>query len=244
MVPKSYFQQILPDNFVHAGFCFTALHWLQHTPRIPNNADAPDPSTLSAAAHDDLVAFLSARFKEIRSGGSLTLCIVAQGPIEVTPVYRCLEATIRRLPSNYQLHPSIVARLPMYFRTMGEILSAVGASEGEWRVAGNATIPLEHPSSASATSERSRNAAEGASLEKYASDMARFTMTAASSFLMSEVKSQAEKRGGSESTVNEWYPGDAEFLEEVSAGFEQEFLRSYSEERIGFTYVYLRLEKP
>jgi hypothetical protein len=157
MVPKSHFQQVLPNDFVNAAFSFTALHWLQHT---PSHGTEGDNAQLAASAHDGLVAFLSAHHRELRKDGTLTLCMPGQGPVGVQPVIECLEAAVRDLSSTYHFSSWVVAHLPFYFRTMDEILSAVSTCHGTWKTLGNEMVPMVH--SAWASSFRSTQDKKGA----------------------------------------------------------------------------------
>ncbi|KAL4725657.1 hypothetical protein ACLX1H_007807 [Fusarium chlamydosporum] len=138
--PRSFFQQVLPDNSTDAGFSFTALHWLQNMPdHLPG---APE---ISVAAHHDLVSFLSCRFKEIRSHGTLTFGVPIDGPLSVIPAHKCLEMALSKLSSTYQIDPSIISRLLFYIRTMDEILAAVAVVDGQWHLKSHHTIPVVHP---------------------------------------------------------------------------------------------------
>jgi hypothetical protein len=231
MVPKSHFQQVLPNDFVDAAFSFTALHWLQHAPSHgPNEGDN---AAFAASAHDDLVAFLSARHRELRQDGTLTLCMPGQGPVGVQPVIECLEAAIRDLSSTYHFSPSVIACLPMYFRTMDEILSAVSMCPGAWNVLGSDMVPMVHSAWPGRSTETSPGMTGSDAYETYASAITGFAMAAISGFLVEDVKSNPDNQ----------YPGDAKFLEEFRLVFRREFLDSFCQEEVGFTYAFVHLQK-
>jgi hypothetical protein len=231
MVPKSHFQQVLPNDFVNAAFSFTALRWLQHTPN--HGRDEGDNAQLAASANSDLVAFLSARHRELRQDGTLTLCMPGQGPVGVQPVIECLEAAIRHLSSTYHFIPSVIAHLPFYFRTMDEILSAVSICPGTWNVLGNEMVPMVHSAWPGQSPETSPGITGGHAYENYASATTGFAMAAVSGFLVDDVKSNPDNH----------YPGDAKFLEEFRPIFRREFLTSYCQEKVGFTYAFVHLQK-
>jgi hypothetical protein len=231
MVPKSHFQQVLPNGFVDAAFSFTALHWLQHTPSY--RLDEGDNAQLAASAHDDLVAFLSARHRELRKDGTLTLCMPGQGSVGVQPVIECLEAAIRDLSSTYHFSSSVIAHLPFYFRTMDEILSAVSTCPGTWNLLGNEMVPMVHSAWPGPSTGTSAGHFGGDAYEDYASAITGFAMAAVSGFLVDDVKSNPDNH----------YPGDAKFLEEFRPVFRREFLKSYCREKVGFTYAFVHLRK-
>ncbi|KYG13685.1 hypothetical protein FVEG_17672 [Fusarium verticillioides 7600] len=137
--PRSYFEQVLPDGFVDAGFNFTALHWLRNMPDTSST-----PSSLSAAAHEDFLTFLSVRHKEIRRRGTMIICVPCDGEISVSPVFRCFEASLRNIYDKYQVNPTIAKRLPMYFRTLDEILTSIAAVNTKWGLRSHHTLPLTH----------------------------------------------------------------------------------------------------
>lgn len=231
MAPKSHFQNVLPDAFVDAGYCFTALHWLQHTP-----PDKGVEYSKPAAAHADLLAFLSARHRELRPGGTLALCIPGNGPVGVDAVLKCVSATAREFSSSgtgiysNSISASVVARMPLYFRTMDEILNAVSASKEQWGaswdVLRSEAVPTPHPVCHDLTTGVDRS-------EQYASAVAGFAMAGLGGFLVADAR---ESMGGG-------YPGDKVFLEDFTAAYKREFLRSHGGEEVGFTYLYLELRR-
>lgn len=234
MVPKSYFQQVLPDAFVDAGFSFTTLHWLRHAPsKGAENAIALEKTT---SAHKDLLAFLCARHAEIRPNGTLTLCIPGQGPIGIDATQSCLDATVRQLSSTYNIDPTFVARMPLYLRSMDEVLAGISAasdsSSGAWEVLESATVPIEHP--ACPRPSTTMTGGTGVDVfEEYASAMTGFAMAAVSSLLLQEVRAGMGGR----------YPGDVEFLGKFRSAFKSEFLQVYCKDKVGFTYLYLCLRR-
>ncbi|KAF5716527.1 benzoate carboxyl methyltransferase [Fusarium globosum] len=235
MVPKSFFQQVLPDDFVDAGFSFTALHWLQH---MPSSWETPD---LARYAHEDLVSFLSARHREIRPNGSLTLCIPCHGEIGVDPAVTCLQASIRSLASTYHLDPSSIVCLPLYFRTMEEILSSINAEQGKWIVKSHVAVPIMHPSWSPAVSDQ--GGADMAPRVRYAAGITGFTTAACSRFFTDGTGAYPKKRDLNEPGFQSGALEEATFLENLSACFKDEFLRSYITKEVGFTYAFLQLER-
>lgn len=178
--PKSFFTQILPPNSVDAGFCFTALHWLQRLPQ----SDKPHskPLQVAAQAYSDLITFLSARHAELIPGGSLTLCIPIQGPESVVPTHECMRATLENLPKTYNLRADSLARLPMYFRTVDEVLLGIEASPGAWRVVQKDALPITHP--AWPTGEVLSGPTAQAARERYARAITGQTLAAVSALVV------------------------------------------------------------
>ncbi|KAM5519589.1 hypothetical protein FOXYSP1_18013 [Fusarium oxysporum f. sp. phaseoli] len=235
MVPQSFFGQVLPDDFVDAGFSFTALHWLQHMP------SSFEPSDVARYADEDLVSFLSARQREIRPKGTLTLCIPCHGQIGVDPAVACLQASIRSLASTYHLDPSFTVRLPLYFRIMEEILASINAEPGKWVVKSHVTVPIMHPSWSPAV--LGNGGADMAARVRYASGITGFTTAACSRFLTDELGAFPKKRDLDEPALRSGVLAEATFLEDLSACFKDEFLRSYITEEVGFTYAFVQMQR-
>ncbi|KAG5791136.1 hypothetical protein H9Q69_009815 [Fusarium xylarioides] len=235
MVPQSFFGQVLPDDFVDAGFSFTALHWLQHMPSSWETSD------LAGYAHEDLVSFLSALHREIRPSGTLTLCIPSHGEIGVDPAVACLQASVRSLASTYHLDPSFTVRLPLYFRTMEELLSSINVEQGKWVVKSHVAVPIMHPSWSPAVSDN--GGADMAARVRYATGITGFTTAACSRFLTDDTGAYPKKRDLNEPALQSGVLAEATFLEDLSACFKDEFLRSYITEDVGFTYAFVQLER-
>ncbi|KAF4987262.1 hypothetical protein FGRMN_10464 [Fusarium graminum] len=235
MAPKSFFEQVLPDNFVDAGYCFTALHWLQH---MPSSSEYPCMKDL---AHKDLVSFLSARYKEIRPRGALTLCIPCHGPIEIVANMECLQTALRSLASTYHVDPSFKLRLPYYIRTMEEILFSVKTEKERWVLGYHATIPIVHPSWSPTVLDQDNIDLQAR--EAYADGIAGFTLAACSRFLMDDTGAYPKKRDLHGSALHSADLRETSFLEDLTACFKNEFLRSYITEEVGLTYALVQLQR-
>lgn len=231
MVPKSHFEQVLSDDVVDAGFSFTALHWLRTMP--PKDHKITNMAALSASAHGDLVAFLSARYNELRKGGTLTLCMPANGEPNVAKMVGCLHETIDAVSDKYPINHTAIDRMPVYYRTMGEIETAVKQAQGEWRILGQAMVPMPHPACPATLPAIEAGTIGAEDLDRYATKLTGFGMAAVSFLLTDDVKP----------TMGVKYPGDAKFLADFQAKFKEVFLHSYLKESYGFMYAFIRLQK-
>ncbi|KAF5694105.1 benzoate carboxyl methyltransferase [Fusarium denticulatum] len=183
--PRSYFEQVLPDGFVDAGFNFTALNWLRNMP------DASSiPLSLSAAAHVDFVNFLLVRHKEVRQHGTMTICVPSDGDISVLPTFRCFETSLRILYDKYRVDPTIARRLPMYFRTLDEILKSITAVDTKWNLKTHHTLPLMHKSWSPEVIEAGSEEARMSARKRYTDAVAGFALAACSQFFIDGLKHQ------------------------------------------------------
>ncbi|KAF5624631.1 benzoate carboxyl methyltransferase [Fusarium tjaetaba] len=233
MAPRSFYGQVLPDDFVDAGFSFTALHWLQHMP------SSFEPSDLSRSAHEDLVSFLAARHKEIRPNGALTLFIPCHAQIGVGPGLACLQASVRRLASAYHVDPSFTLRLPVYWRTMEEILASINVEQHTWTVKSHVTIPMMHPSRTSAVLDPANMEARA----RYAATIAGFVTAACARFIMDDTGTYPKKREQNGPALQSAVVAETTFLEDLLDCFKDEWLRSFVTEEIGLTYAFVQLER-
>lgn len=235
LAPRSYFEQVLPDGFVDAGFNFTALHWLRNMPDTYST-----PSSLSAAAHVDFVDFLLMRHKELRHHGTMTICVPTDGDISVLPTFRCFETSLRRLYDKYQVDPTIARRLPMYFRTSTEILASVAAVDTKWGLKSHHTIPLMHTSWSPEVIEASSDEFKAAARKRYTDAVAGFALAACSQFFIDGLKPQGHRCSRPE---EEAIRLKEEFMTNLTTTFKNEFLLTHCMDKVGFTYTLLELER-
>jgi len=80
----SFYDQILPDNFINLGICFTAVHWLSE--KIPatkaciyfsKTAGTDEYQKYYDLSKKDLINFLNARAQEMKHGASVIFTIGA-----------------------------------------------------------------------------------------------------------------------------------------------------------------------
>ncbi|KAL9564843.1 hypothetical protein ACKAV7_011295 [Fusarium commune] len=233
--PRSYFEQVLPDGFVDAGFNFTALHWLRTMPDASST-----PSSLAAAAHKDFVTFLSIRHKEVRQHGTMTICIPSDGEISVLPTFRCFESSLHNLHYKYQVDPTIARRLPMYFRTFDEMMASIAAVDMKWTLKSHHALPLMHTSWSPEVIEASSEQARMSARKKYTDAVAGFALAACSQFFIDGLKPQAHH---GESPGEEAIRLKEEFMTDLTSAFKEEFLRTHCTDKVGFTYALLELER-
>ncbi|KAF4953603.1 hypothetical protein FGADI_5939 [Fusarium gaditjirri] len=235
MSPRSYFQQVLPNGFVDAGFNFTALHWLRNMPDASST-----PSSLSTAAHEDFVTFLSVRHKEIRRHGTMTICIPSDGEISVLPVVECFETSLRNLYDMYRVDPTIARRLPMYFRTFEEIMTSIAALDTKWSLQSHHVLPLMHNSWSPEVIEASSEEARLSARKRYTDAVAGFALAACSQFFIDGLKSEGYQ---GECCKNELIYSKEGFMTDFTFAFKEEFLRTHCMDKVGFTYTLLELER-
>jgi hypothetical protein len=233
--PRSYFEQVLPDGFADAGFNFTALHWLRNMPDTFST-----PSSLSAAAHEDFVTFLSVRHKEIRRRGTMTICVPSDGEVGVFPVFRCFEASLRNIYGKYLVDPTIAKRLPMYFRTLDETLTSIAAVNTKWGLKSHHTLPLMHTSWSPEVIEAGSEQARMSARKRYTDSVAGFALAACARFFIDGLKLQDHRGAGLEDDVIRL---EEEFMIDFTDAFKDEFLRTHCMDKIGFTYTLLQLER-
>ncbi|KAF5548743.1 benzoate carboxyl methyltransferase [Fusarium napiforme] len=233
--PRSYFEQVLPDGFVDAGFNFTALHWLRNMPDTSST-----PSSLSAAAHEDFVTFLSVRHKEIRRHGTMTICVPSDGEISVFPVFRCFETSLRNIYGKYQVDPTIAKRLPMYFRTLDEVLATIAAVDTKWGLRSHHTLPLMHTSWSPEVIDAGSEEARISARKRYTDSVAGFALAACARFFIGGLNPVDHRGPGLETEMMRL---KEEFMRDFTAAFKDEFLRSHCMDKVGFTYTLLKLER-
>jgi SAM dependent carboxyl methyltransferase len=84
LLPSSFFQQVLPDQWVDLGFSMAAVHWLNRIPAgnyknavFLSDADEQGQADLLDQAAEDLQLFAKARTNETKPGGLLFIAGLA-----------------------------------------------------------------------------------------------------------------------------------------------------------------------
>nr|POF04886.1 methyltransferase fus9 [Quercus suber] len=217
MVPSSFYQQIVPDGFVDAGFCFTALHWVQQMPldveysssgEEDEEESVHEPVDMPARAHEDLVNFFTARHREIRRGGLLTLAIPCQGAVDSESAITCMERCMNEVGRRYDQEgqrESTYARMPVYFRSMDEIDQGMREADGEWETVRSSVVPIEHPAwFPTQADDEDQSVKETTATKNYATALTDLMMAAGSGFVVDQIRT----------TARENYPGDDRLIEE------------------------------
>lgn len=150
MVPRSFYDQVVPTNTVDLGICTSALHWLRPGSAGIGHRHLPPKSDGEKAAQLDLKCFLAARSKEVKKDGALVLSIVGVGGhLSLIPIFECLTQVYEDLQAAGQLPPDMAAEIqgPVYFRTLEEVVDAVSIAP-EWKVGQqlcqDVPLPVDH----------------------------------------------------------------------------------------------------
>lgn len=237
--PGSFYKPRLPRSSVDVALCFSAVHWLQE---VPHANGTEIEAALSAAAQRDLVDFLTARHSELAPGGQLLVTIASKALSGLQFAIGRLAASIQVLSKTWPIDPSVMARVPIYFRTKDEINAGIDGTKGKWKVVKMTEEVVEHPSSALYHNCDPNDAAKRALYRaKYASDMARVLRSTLSGFLLREVKKGFAAHG----EIGHWGDEKEEaFLSALEGAFEQEYKSTFCEERMEYRVWSLQLEKP
>ncbi|KAF5537522.1 benzoate carboxyl methyltransferase [Fusarium mexicanum] len=197
---------------------------------MPNASSTP--SSLSAAAHDVFVTFLSMRHREIRQNGTMILCVPSDGEISVLPTFQCFETCLRKLYDKYQVDPTIARRLPMYFRTRDEILASITAVDSKWALKNHHALPLMHTSWSPEVIEASSEEVRMLARERNTNAVAGFALAALSQFFVDGLKAQDHRGPRLE---DEDVRLKEEFMTDLTTAFKDEFLRSHYMDKVRFT---------
>lgn len=140
MVPKSFYEPVVPARSIDVGFSLACLHHLDHVEPRPEGQSPVDPerqNTLRAQAKNDLRHFLNLRAEEIIPGGSLVLSFVSTASTGEEnypgPVNACRAALIDMVQEG--LIPLDVAsefEVPTYNRTLEDVRNTLHGLETDW----------------------------------------------------------------------------------------------------------------
>ncbi|KAJ5670119.1 SAM dependent carboxyl methyltransferase domain-containing protein [Penicillium maclennaniae] len=140
LIPRSFYNQLLPANSVDLAFCLTCL---QHLNDIPATHDEnlqrfPDAEARHQnQAHDDLLLFLEHRAIQMKPQGSLILCFSstsASGHRNLSGIIASCYDAVREMATDGRLSREVVAAFqdPLYERTMDDVLGSLGEVSESW----------------------------------------------------------------------------------------------------------------
>ncbi|KAL4955340.1 S-adenosyl-L-methionine-dependent methyltransferase [Aspergillus filifer] len=146
MAPQSYYDQIVPNEYIDIGFSTACLHWISRLQ--PASGDLlPIDADVSAAALADITRFLHTRYHEIRQGGHLLLSFPVDGELSLKCAYTSIFESLHDLAAEGTISKTAASkfRLPFHFRTPEEIAEALHAVKGHWQVEEHFTRDVAHP---------------------------------------------------------------------------------------------------
>lgn len=139
MAPGSFHQQVLPDDSLHLGTCYAALHWLRELPdtRVVEhlthevNHDTYGP-VYSAAWQRGWRSFLRSRSVELADGGQLLVSFVARSvdDFRVHAPFELLQLAAQSMVDDGYLAAAHLEQfqIPIHRPTRDEVLAPFGPS--------------------------------------------------------------------------------------------------------------------
>ncbi|KAI9376194.1 S-adenosyl-L-methionine-dependent methyltransferase [Aspergillus egyptiacus] len=171
IAPQSYYEQVVMDESVDVGFSTASLHWISRLQ--PASGDLlPSDADISAEVLADILRFLRARHREVRSGGHLLLSFPVDGDLSLKCAYPSIFQCIADLADDKIISRAAASkfRFPFHFRTPEEIAQALEAAKGQWQVVEHFDRDVVHPSFLqfqSTLAESASGAPNAAALEAY-----------------------------------------------------------------------------
>ncbi|KAL6924130.1 hypothetical protein FSST1_001404 [Fusarium sambucinum] len=236
MIPRNFYQKVVPPQSAHLGFSLAALHHLDHVPS-PTGVQSEDDQLLQKQAHLDLSAFLELRAQEIISRGSLVLSFVGQASAGYEnysgPVDACRNAMIEMVQQG--IIPVPVAgsfRVPTYNRTLEDVRKVLDEMSNVWDVHDLFEADITHPAIHDLNEKQVKD--EDASRE-YASIVIDWMMAVCSGYFLKALKVGNEGRYSEEEEkklLNDWVARTKEL-----------FIRDHKDEEVVCSFVYVHLSK-
>lgn len=146
MAPQSYYEQVVPNEFVDIGFSTASLHWISRLQPASGNL-LPSDADVSAEVLADVLRFLRPRYNEVRVGGHLLLSFPVDGELSLKCAYPSIFQCLKDLAEDGIISQEAASkfRLPFHFRTPEEIKQALVAVKEEWQVAEHFNRDVAHP---------------------------------------------------------------------------------------------------
>ncbi|KAF4417944.1 fusarin C cluster-methyltransferase [Fusarium acutatum] len=236
MIPRSFYQQVIPPKSAHLGFSLAALHHLDHVPQ-PTEDGQDESRLLQQQAHIDLATFLKLRSQEIVSGGSLILSFVSQASAGYEnysgPVDACRNAMIQMVQQG-KISVSVAQafRVPTYNRTLSDVKKVIDECTQTWKLHDLFEDDVMHP--AFHELKIQSNPSQEAS-HKYAEIVIDWMMAVCSGYFTKAL--QVGSQGGytkqeEEGLLQDWVTRTKEI-----------FIRNHKDEEVICSFIYIRLER-
>ncbi|SCV42021.1 fusarin C cluster-methyltransferase [Fusarium fujikuroi] len=236
MIPRSFYQQVVPPKSAHLGFSLAALHHLDHVPQ-PTEAGQDESELLQQQAHVDLATFLKLRSQEIVSGGSLILSFVSQASAGYEnysgPVDACRNAMIEMVQQG-KIPVSVAQafRVPTYNRTLSDVKKVMDEFTQTWKVHDLFEDDIIHPAF------HELNVQSNPSVEasyKYAEVVIDWMMAVCSGYFTKALQVGSLRgctKQEEEGLLQDWVTRTKEL-----------FIRDHKDEKVICSFIYIRLER-
>ena len=236
MIPRNFYQKVIPPQSAHLGFSLAALHHLDHVPP-PTGVQSEDDQQLQKQAHLDLCTFLDLRAQEIVSGGSLVLSFVGQASSGYEnysgPVDACRNAMIQMVQQG-TIPVSVAAafRVPTYNRTLDDVRKALDEMSNVWEVHDLFENDVTHPA---IHDLRRKQAQDKDASQDYANVVIDWMMAVCSGYFLKALKVGNQGRYSVEEEKN--------LLDDWVARTKELFIQNHKDKEVVCSFVYVHLGK-
>ncbi|KAH6949220.1 S-adenosyl-L-methionine-dependent methyltransferase [Fusarium avenaceum] len=236
MIPRSFYQAVIPPQSAHLGFSLAALHHLDHVPD-PGTQQLDENKLLQQQAHSDLSNFLQLRSQEIVSGGSLVLSFVSQSSAGYEnyhgPVDACRNAMIQMVQQG-KIPVSVAEsfRVPTYNRTLDDVKKVLNENTETWAVHGLFEDDITHPA---IHDLRSNLTADEEASRQYANVVIDWMMAVCSGYFTKALKLGSQ---GSYTEVEE-----NALLQDWVSRTKEFFIRDHKDEKVVCSFIYVYLQR-
>lgn len=236
MIPRSFYQAVIPPQSAQLGFSLAALHHLDHVPD-PGTSQLDENKVLQQQAHSDLSKFLQLRSQEIVSGGSLVLSFVSQASAGYEnyhgPVDACRNAMFQMVQQG-KIPVSVARafRVPTYNRTLDDVKKVLNENTGTWAVNSLFEDDITHPA---IHDLRNNLATDEEASRKYADTVIDWMMAVCSGYFTKALKLGSQ---GSYTEVEE-----NALLQDWVSRTKELFIRDHNDEKVVCSFIYVFLQR-
>jgi hypothetical protein len=158
MIPRSFYQRVAPPQSIHLAYCFTAIHFFENLPHLPDGHFEPAMKDAvleiqRKQAQTDLQKFLSLRAEEIVPNGQLVLSICATGfgqpDFFSSGPGECIRLAMHEMYMDGTIDRNVLNKsaLPCYFRTLEDVTHTLDdvRTRGCWDTISISRAQVMHP---------------------------------------------------------------------------------------------------
>ncbi|KAF9765221.1 Methyltransferase fus9 [Fusarium sp. DS 682] len=235
MIPRNFYEQVIPSQSAHLGFSLATLHHLDRVPQSTEDAQH-ESQHRQHQAHIDFSNFLELRSREIVPGGSLVLSFISQASTGYEnysgPVNACRNAMIQMVQQGkIPLSVAQAFRVPTYNRTLADVKDVIEENTQIWKVQDLFEADITHP----AFYELRRTSSSKEASYRYTDTIIDWLMAVCSGYFIKALRlgyQDGYTEEEEEALLHEWVT--------QTKGL---FMRDHKDEELVCSFIYIRLER-
>lgn len=247
MIPRSFYQRVVPSPSIHLAYCFTAIHFFENLPHLPDGHFEPEAKHVALQiqreqARIDLQKFLDLRAEEIVSHGQLVLSICATGfgkpDFFSSGPGECIRLAMYDMYMDGTIDRNVLNKsaLPCYFRTLEDVKDTLEDQKTKqyWDIISTSHAQVMHPAWGALESQKANGTYTAEHSSQYATAMIDWhTAVSAGYFIKAVTDGSVSRVGDDQARV---------LLEDMKHRASNIFLAKFRDAPVYGSFIYVHLQ--